>query len=303
MAIRTILAAVAPDGDGAAVAGRAAQLAKAHGARLLLLRVLEELPVALPVGAGSIDGLLRPEALANLRDEALAGLRDEALAVLRQLAAGTAAELLLETGKAHQAIDDAARRSGADLLLIGPGRPRNLREKMFGSTADRLIRATPCPLLLVKQPVAEPYRRVVCGLDFSAESRLAARMAARLAPMARLTLLHVVEVPLSFEQALLKSGVPGDEIDRYRKGRLLEARRRLRREFADEFPPPVVLRVAQGEAAQLLVRASRGDCATLLAIGAQGAGLGEGRVAERLLGSVARKVLLRAASDVLLIPG
>lgn len=298
MAIRTILAAVAPDGDGAAVAGRAAQLAKAHGARLLLLRVLEELPAAstaLPAGAGSIDGLLRSEALAVLRDEALADLR--------QLAAGTAAELLLETGKAHQAIDGAARRSGADLLLIGPGRPRNLREKMFGSTADRLIRATPCPLLLVKQPAAEPYRRVVCGVDFSAESRLAAGMAARLAPMARLTLLHVVEVPLSFEQALLKSGVPGDEIDRYRKGRLLEARRRLRREFADEFPPPVVLRVAQGEAAQLLVRASRGDCATLLAIGAQGAGRGKGRVAERLLGSVARKLLLRADSDVLLIPG
>ncbi len=282
MPIRTIVAAIAPD-DGETVAGRAAQLALAHGARLMLLAVIEELP-AESAPASGLDSRMRRQAT-----ERLHGLAERL---------GVAAGILLETGKAHVAIRAVAARVGADLLLIGAGRPHGLRERMFGSTADRLIRAAPCPLLLVKRPVADPYLHAVVGVDFSADSQRAAQAAAMVAPAATLTLLHMVEPQPSFEQAMLKNGVASDEIDRYRRDRLQAARRRLRRQFAPELPQ-ARRNVRYGDAAEALVRASKARPSVLLAIGAQGAD----RMVERLLGSVARKVLLKSRSDVLLIPG
>ena len=292
MAIRTSLAAVAPDGDEA-VAARAIQLARAHRARLLLLRVLEQQPPAgetpFPIDAATIDRELRRAAGESL--QRLAATAD------------VPAELLLETGKAHAVIARLAADRNADLLLIGPGRPRNLRQRMFGSTADRLIRAAPAPLLLVKRPAAgpcaaDPYTDIVVGVDFSAESKRAARAAAMVAPGAGLTLLHVVEIPLSFEQALLESGAGSAAIARYRRSLQQQARRRLRLQFEAEFPD-AILRVPCGDAAELLVRASRMQGELLMAIGAEGAD----RMAERLLGSTARRLLLRSRADVLLIPG
>src|SRR5690606_40999288 len=68
-----------------------------------------------------------------------------------------------------------------DALPIS-GKPQNLRERLFGSTADRIVCSGPCPILVVKRETNKHYSSVVAAIDFSPMSFAAAQAAARLAP-------------------------------------------------------------------------------------------------------------------------
>lgn len=288
--MKTIIAALMLDGDDAIVT-RAARLARQHGARLVLLHVLEDIEpesrVPLPTSA---------EAMTRVRSEA-------AMTRMRALLAeaGLTGEAVVESGKPHLAIEALARLLQADLVVIGPGKPRGLRERVFGSTADRVVRAAPCPVLVVRAQAEDDYRVTLAAIDFSDPSLAAARALARLAPAARADLVHAVDTPADFQQALLVAGTPRDEVDRYRRARLLAARRQLR-DFvaeAEGLPPGARNRVIEGAPGEVLIRLARRGEIEVIALGAQGAGRALSRL---VLGSVARKVLTSVPCDVLVVP-
>lgn len=286
MAIQTIVAAIACENSDEQVVRRAIQLAVEHDARLILCHTIESLPAPdydLPSPAGN---------------EAIAGmLAADATAALERLAvpANVQAQIKVEFGKADQVIDRLVRDHAADLLVIGLGKPQNLRERLFGSTADRLVRSGPCPILVVKRKEGDPYRHVVAAIDFSPMSLAAAQAAAQIAPMAALELVHAFEIPMTFEQAMLKAGTPQVEIDRYRRAKAQAAGK----ELASVRSGLVVkgeIRVVRGDAATALVKLARFGKTDLVALGAQG----RNTVSEMILGSVARRVLAASSCDLLL---
>ena len=71
-----------------------------------------------------------------------------------------------------------------------------MRRLVFGSTAERLLRKTMRPMLVVKQRAHEPYQRVLVALDFSAWSKPLMRLARRVAPRAHLVLLSASTSPI-----------------------------------------------------------------------------------------------------------
>lgn len=73
----------------------------------------------------------------------------------------------------HRAIQERARQVGADLIVIGPNRDRSLGARVLGSTADRLIRITDVPCLIVRAPVNLPLRQVLVPTDLSRTAQLA----------------------------------------------------------------------------------------------------------------------------------
>lgn len=294
MSVRTILAALALETDGDPVVARAMQLAAQHDARLILVHVIEDanfrdpdLPA--PVEAADLAIILKEDAVRRIRESS------------EQPSPGVPMEILVETGKPAEIIDDQARRNAVDLVVIGAGKAKDIREKVFGSTADRIVRSASGPVLVVKSPRVDLYRRLVAAVDFSSQSGMAARAAARIAPAAGVELVHVVEIPLAFEQALRKAGTPQTEIERYRKAKLLAARSRLLVEFQDMGQPPggPRPRVIQGDAGEALVRLSRNRRIHLIALGTKGRTV----AAKFVLGSVVRRVLLEASCDVLVSPG
>lgn len=294
MSLKTILAALALESDTDPVAGRAMQLAAQHGARLLLVHVVET-PRA---GAGDLAAPLDDAALAVI-------LEDQARERLTELAArarrGSGVEIVVRCGRADEVIDELAREHAAGLIVIGPGKARGVREKVFGSTADRLVRVACAPVLVVRSPVFDPYRRVIAAVDFSEPSQAVAEAAARVAPEAMVELVHVVEIPLGFEQAMRKAGTPQAEIEQYRRARAAAARRGLLECFpaAGRAPARMRPRVVQGDAAVALVRMARSGRTDLVALGTRGRNV----AARFVLGSVARKVLLGASCDVLVSAG
>lgn len=131
MTIKTIIAAIALENGEQQVARRAIRLAVDHGAKLVLAHAIESLPESDP----DFPAPANEEAIANV-------LEAEAIASLKQMAesATVQTEIEVECGKADQFIERLIRDHAADLLVIGPGNPQNLRERIFGSTADRVVR-------------------------------------------------------------------------------------------------------------------------------------------------------------------
>ena len=291
MRIGTIVAALALETDNDAVAARAAQLASRHGARLIFVHVIEE---AIPDGwPGSPD-------VAALRGMLERNASDRIEQMIGDCAPDVAKEIVVRTGKPYKVIDEVVKQEDADLVVIGPGKARSVREKVFGSTADRIVRSSSRPVLIVRSSTADAYRHLVMAVDFSAASRAAANAAMSLAPDAAVELVHAVEIPLGFEQAMLKAGTPQEEIERHRRARAVEARRQISASLEEwDFPGSRPrLRIFHGAASQVLVRLSRSRRTDLMALGTQGSNA----ISQAFLGSVARHVLRAAGCDLLVSP-
>jgi len=160
-AFETVLIGTSLDEASDAVVTAGLEVARAAGARVFLAHAHQR-----PWGhAGSADltedGLEQmlemEETLAvRMREQILRlGIRGEELA-------GTA----IEEGPVHWVLIDVADHCDAGLIVIGAtGSPR--RSKLFGSTADRVIRHSTAPVLMVRECLRAPLQRVLMPVDLT----------------------------------------------------------------------------------------------------------------------------------------
>lgn len=210
---------------------------------------------------------------------------------------GAQFDVLVDAGPASTLILDVAKRIQAPLVVIGIGNRRSLRERIIGSTADHVIRGSFASVLVIKRPAKAPYRRIIAAIDFSPQSEAAVTAASALLPHARIRLVHVTDIPLQFQQALIETGTREEDIAQYRRTRVEDSRERLAR-LAEQ-----VLRngnykfeILEGEPATMLARLSRSRDVDVIAIGPRGRGV----IRQFFLGSVAHKLLREAACDLLI---
>lgn len=276
------------DGDNAV--RRAARVAHEHGARLHILHVLE---------AASRQPLRDWFFPAIDVDREAA----QARSALRQLAveiAGTcdlAPSVELATGDPFEALMRASER--ADLVVLGSrgcGRPAGLR---IGTSVDRVLRRCRRPVLVVKTAVAQPYRRVLLPIDFTASSDAAIRVAARMQREADLHVLHALDSRR--ESVLRDADVPEHII---RETRLMEedgTKARMRRKLAGLGLDGMHIHCAltHGCVVRSTLRHAQAIGADLIVTGRQR----RSTAAEFLLGSVSRRILCESACDTLIVPG
>jgi nucleotide-binding universal stress UspA family protein len=62
------------------------------------------------------------------------------------------------TGDIRVQIEQAARRIGADLIVMGTHGRHGVSRMLLGSVAEAVLRIAPCPVLLVRERAAEPAR-------------------------------------------------------------------------------------------------------------------------------------------------
>ena len=109
-------------------------------------------------------------------------------------AANVKPEIAIIHGHEYDAILRHAPETGAELIVLGITR-HTTYELFRGTTAERIIRIGDLPVLLVKDPVAHDYERVLVATDNSPASRRALECAAAIAPNAEFHLLHAIHVP------------------------------------------------------------------------------------------------------------
>ncbi len=151
------------------------------------------------------------------------------------------------------------------------------------------------PILVVKQPPAGPYRRILIGADLTAGSRATLPAALALSSGARCEVVHVVPVSVPAHR-LPTTGAPRAAWRECRRRALDEARRQL----AASLPPvpEVTAAVAPGTPEHLLPELARRFAFDLVVVGT-----GRGRRLGRTMhGSVTASLLRGAPCDALIVP-
>ncbi len=269
---------------------RAAMLAQQTGARLELVHVIEK---------KAIEELQRW--LGGAGEALQERIRSQAREALVQLAAdigeplGVSVGHHLAEGPVLERILAHADNLDASLLVAGAHGTRFMHHWLLGATAERLLRKTVRPVLVVKQPPRDAYQSVLVPVDFSPWSEGAVRLAQAVAPQARIVLMHAFEAP--FEAKLRFAGVEEDVIHRYRTKARQDALTRLDKTAADasiatDNCRPVVI---YGDAAFSILEQEEERGADLIVLGKHGTSITE----ELLLGSVTKHVLAQSRCDVL----
>ncbi len=268
---------------------RAARLAQDHGARLILLHCLPALEFVrlrawLPADSG---------AEAQLRQQAQDALQARASALAQDF--GIAVEPRLTEGQPHREIERAAGESGVELAVVGAAGEHPLREFFLGSTAERLVRASPVPVLVVRREVVAPYARVLAALDLSRHSPAVLDAARRVAPGASLTLGHAFEAP--FEGKLHYAGVSEEDIRRHVVAERECALAAVNALLAG-WPARPGIRIEHGMPQAVLARLLAETATELVVAGKHGAS----EVVDLLLGSMTKHLLRETDCDVLVVP-
>lgn len=126
-------------------------LARDFGADLTVVHAVESWADRVR-GAESRD--LDPEVHERIREQALAQLADFDTAGIGAVAVESAA------GRAGTVICDAARRVGADLIVMGTHGSSLLEHALLGSTSEEVLRLATCPVYTIRFPehkVVLPY--------------------------------------------------------------------------------------------------------------------------------------------------
>lgn len=271
-------------------AERAAGLAHDLGTGLALLHVQAGEPLA------QLRAWLGPGSAAEQRMTEAASLQLDQLAA--ELAAGRSVHVdsRLGSGAALDEILRMADACDARLIVTGARGVGFLRRLVMGSTAERLMRRTQRPLLVVRQMPHERYRRVLVAVDFSPWSRDALALALEIAPRARFVLVTVFQVP--FEDKLLLAGVDSATIETYRRRARTEATQRVHAlaEQAGLRPTQWDPCVVEGDASLRIVETEQTHDCDLTVLGKHGQSV----TLDLLLGSVTRHVLAEGSTDVLI---
>lgn len=177
--MKTILAATDLSLRSERALRRAFALAKAHGAALRILNV--------------VDDDMPEELAARRRFEGEAELARLCAALPGGCDVDWSARAVL--GDPTPAVLAEADAVDADLVVTGIPRARSLLGDFAGTTVERLCRVSLRPVLLVSRPAEFPYETILTGLDLSPAAAAAVRDARALAPTARITGFHAVHVP------------------------------------------------------------------------------------------------------------
>jgi len=296
---------------------RAVQLARERGARLSVLHVIPQGPLAL----ARRFSLQSPEvAEAEARQGARQELVRQVEQQLRQLSGSSPAlsdstapetappalamdglpsvELIVEVGRPGPEIAAAAARLGADLIILGAHGERFIKEVLLGSTVHKVLRLAPCPVLVVKQPVAGPYQRQLLPTDFSANAATAARIARAFAPEAEREFLHVYEVP--FERQLYFAGAQDGTLAFYRQKAEADARQAMAAFVAGlGWQPAPATRLRYGYAPAEIESVVQDFGFDLIALASQD----NSELTAALLGSVSLHVIEEIQCDLLVVRG
>jgi nucleotide-binding universal stress UspA family protein len=290
MQLHSVVAATDLSAPARRAVDRAAALAQAAHASLTLVHV---------VNSSALNELRR---WLESGGEVERSIVEEVRARLHDLAADTAARYRIDVGErmvtghpVHE-IARIAHEREAELVVTGTLGAGLFRHHLLGSTAERVVRKSSRPVLVVRQSPRDPYRRVLVPVDFSRWSAPSLEIARAVAPNAHFVLLHCVTVP--FEGRLRLASVDDALVDKYRDAAREEARQRLAelatREGLSRSQWTSVTPVGSNPWMQIVQQEQEQDC-DLIAIGKHG----RNAVEELLLGSTTNMVIAEGSSDVL----
>ena len=195
-------------------------------------------------------------------------------------------------GSPGRTLVEVAVREKAELVMVGATRRGRFWRNLLGTTADRVIRGSPVPVLVIHQPFVRPVRRVLLTTDLSDESAQLHDCGAETAARLFGGTLELRTLMVVWFDALLPPPLKEDALKDAAEAEL--------RQFVAERPrgSGITPCVRFGEVAREIGREADEWHADLLVLGTHGRS-GFSRLA---LGSTAAAALRGASCNVLVVP-
>jgi nucleotide-binding universal stress UspA family protein len=287
--MKMIIAATDFSEEAGYAAERAAIVAKEQRARLSLLHVISRSAL------DDVRKLFQPPTDVETK------LIDDAGRMLTEIAAGIDLKTGIKggsdvkTGQVQAEI--LAATESADLLVLGAHGGDSLQDLILGTTAERLLSMCKRPMLVVKRPPKTRYERVLVPVDFSPYSAFALTMANRIAPHARITIVHAFRVP--FEGRLHTVGASEAGIRRYCEEEQQATEKMIREMILESHVDAgrISHAVERGDPSPVILAKAEELLSDLIVIGKHG----QSWVEDLFLGSVTHHVVTRSECDVLIV--
>ena len=202
----------------------------------------------------------------------------------------------VRVGTPHQVLAESAADIGVDMIIVDATDDHDRERDVLGSTADRLIRSAPCPVLILRTGMPIPPRRVLTPVDFSPTSALALATGVRFLRQLAAKGSSAIEslFVLSEITRQLDSRFSPQHVDRMAKEELL----RFTLEHTSEWPGTIETKLRIGDARRQLQRELEQQPFDLVVVGSHGHGL----LHRALIGSVAGQLARQANCSVLFVP-
>lgn len=276
-------------------------LAAHCGAKLTVAHAIRDVSVAFAMLDYGTAWQAAPEDLNRLQDE----LRQDAERQLESLIAEhrpagveIAAEVLV--GTPFNAVIDAVKKQGFDLVIAGTRGMSAVKRVFVGSTATRLARACQVPVWIARHGLLGEAQSILVPLDFSpiSDQLLATAGMIAQATHAKLHLLHVYDVEELY-------GVPPISDDT--RAELSYYRRRARRLALEKLEQSLdtmgldhgtaTLHVTQGAPHQVINSTARKLDVGLIVMGS----VGRSGLSGMLIGNTAEKILHTSDRSLLVV--
>lgn len=177
-------------------------LARWYEAKVAVLHVFQQVPVVDTAAAALGGGFYAPPVALTEVDRK--GVERQVADFVKQMPGAEGVTVKVCEGlNIREEILREAEDQAADLLVLGSHGLTGVKRLVLGSVAENVLRHAATPVLIVPAHAPEvpasgvPFKRIVCAVDFQADSYRALRYAFDLAQEsdAQLTLLHAVEMP------------------------------------------------------------------------------------------------------------
>ncbi len=135
----------------------AVQFAKNFQAKMYLIYVVEPMIYPADFSMGQVAIPSMDADLHNRAEEELKNLANNFVDSSQEL------ETLIKTGKPFVEINETAKEIDADLIIMATHGHTGVEHLLFGSTAEKVVRKAPCPVLTLREPIK--------GFSFSNKSK------------------------------------------------------------------------------------------------------------------------------------
>lgn len=290
--LRSVLVAIDLTPSSDRVLGRLALLPLASDARVTILHV--------------VPGGLPPSERRNAELDAHKALASEARHLRKSLPKHASIQPLLKHGVAAKEIVACAARVKAELVVMGRGGGRALRDTFLGSTAERVVRLARLPVLVVRLAPRVGYRRPALALDLEQPAHDVVRLMLRVLPPPRPPVAVIHAYGILYERQIYPS-LSHDEIEKVKHRLRQKAAHALATSLADaaaeagvpaEQVPRWQTYLRYGAPRSVVEKATETIEPDLLVLGTHG----YSGAAYVFLGTVAGDLLRAAKCDVLVVP-
>lgn len=287
--------------DGSELAERAlapaVALAEAVEGEVTLLRVPWVHPVSVDEYSGGYEWLYPDQAQEHTVDDAVSYLEDMAQHWARE---GIEVHKKVVVGDPASVILDSAAMLDQDLICMTTHGYSGLTRWMLGSVTERVLRAAPCPVMVVRE--SRPIRHILITLDGStlAERALEPGMEVGRRFGARVTLLQVATIVPAAHDVIYQVEMMERSIGDYSARNAIDHAELYLDSVAERlahYDLPLAIDVEDGFAAQRIVDYSAGHEVDLIVMATHGR-TGLRRWA---YGSVTEKVLRSGQCSLLVI--